>query len=382
MFLLFFVFVLMQTKKKKVAFFNETIVDLYQKNVKHILNIFQGFIDIKITKSEKVFQEKFLKPNIKYNKELALLTAFKQNNSRYFEILIIIGLSSAILFFMFNQSNSNALVLLSFFAGASIKIIPSFNKIINSYVDIKANLNCVTILSKYKNLEETRSKKINFHKKINFKNIVFSFDKKKILNNISFEINHGDFIIINGKSGQGKSTFLHTISGLLTANNINIFIDDKLISSSEDYSHLFGYVSQHPFLFQASILENITMFSSKSIDYEFIYKILTALDLLDWINTLPERLNTMLLLESKALSGGQKQRVALARALYFRPKILLLDEATNQLNKSTEYSILKYLKNLTTKKEITVISVSHNKEISAFANKKHTLNNGKLCPNE
>ncbi|CAM4047744.1 MULTISPECIES: ATP-binding cassette domain-containing protein [Flavobacterium] len=374
--LILFVLLLLKIKQKKIVFFNETIVRLYEDNLKNINNIFYGLIEIKTTKSEQEFQKKFQNSNESHNRQLALLSAFKQSNSRYFEILIIIGLSSMILFYMINQADKNTLILISFFAGASIKILPSFNKILNSFIDIKTNLNCVEILSSYNKSNIRTTSKLTFNNRIELKNISIEFNKKNILENISFQIDLGDFICISGKSGQGKSTLLHIISGLLSPKNGDIYIDNISANSNNTIFDFIGYVSQQPFLFQGTIRENITLFTNESnIDYEFLNKILIALDLYDWINTLPEKINSYLLLDSKTISGGQKQRIAIARALFFKPKVLLLDEATNQLNQSLEKDILKYIQTLTFEKKLSVIVVSHNDEASNFSNKKYILEN-------
>lgn len=378
-FMLLFVFILLKTKRKKIIFFNEIIVKLYEDNLKNINNVFQGLIEIKTTKTEEEFKKKFITSNQNHNLQLALLSAFKQSNARYFEILIIIGLSSMILFYMLYQTDKNTLIIISFFAGASIKILPSFNKILNSFVDIKTNKNCVKILSSYKKSIITKDNQHNFNEKIELKNISFNYSQKCILENISLQIDLGDFICIRGQSGQGKSSLLLIISGLLSPSNGKIYIDNNDITYNHTIFKFIGYVSQQPFLFQGTIEENITLYTDKKkIDYEWLNEILISLDLFDWINSLPQKLDTNLLLDSKSISGGQKQRIAIARALFFKPKILLLDEATNQLNPSLEKDILNYIQSLTIEKKLTVIAVSHNDNILKFSSKKYTLENKKI----
>ena len=375
--LLTFAILILKFQKRKVDFFNETIVNLYQENVKNVMNVFYGFIEIKTTKSEEKFKEKFNKSNALNNNQLASLTAFKQSNARYFEILFIVGLSFAILFFIFNN-NTNNLILLSFFAGSCIKIIPSFNKILNAILDIKANRKVVDILNNYQETVLIKNQNYEFTNNIELININFEFNDKIILNEINLEIKKGDFISIQGNSGQGKSTLLHIISGLYSPKKGSICIDNLEVNSNQNLFPFVGYVSQQPFLFQGSVLENITMLNNNEIDFEFIKEIISALDLTDWLNGLSNGLNTNLLLESKKLSGGQKQRIALARALYFRPKVLLLDEVTNQLDEKLELKIFNYLKDLVLKKQLTVVAISHNSKVQQFANKKYNLKNGFL----
>lgn len=365
-------------KKKNVDFFNETIINLYQENTKNIMNIFFGYTEIKSTKSEEKFEIKFNESISTYNNQLASLSSFKQSNSRHFETLFIVGLALIILFFIYNKNKEVNLILLSFFVGASVKIIPSFNKILSSYLDIKTNSNCVDILLEYNDLVVTHLKEIDFKKKIELVECGFSFQEKKILKDITLKINKGDFITIKGKSGEGKSTLLNLVAGLLVPQSGKICIDNSVMKNNNYFFNFIGYVPQQPFLFQGTLLENITMLNNDKIDYDYLNEIITALDLQDWINDLPNGMETPLLFESKKISGGQKQRIAIARALYFNPKILILDEATSQLNESLELKILDYLNKLVSQKKLTIIAVSHTEKINLFANKKYILENGEI----
>lgn len=382
LFLLLIGFILIRIQKKKVDELNATISNVYQENVKNLLNIFYGYIDIKATKTEQNFNQKFEESGQYYNQQLASLTAFKQTNARYFEIIFVTGLSFGILFLLFKNNSFVDLLFLSFFTGACIKIIPSFNKILSAYLDIKANSNVVDTLLNYQEKKEKHIIKYEFEHSLSLTKISFNFNDKTLLNHIDLQINKGDFIVISGSSGNGKTTLLQIIAGLLNPTEGQILLDGKEVDTRENLFDFIGYVSQQPFLFQASILQNITMLEKKNIDFEQLNTILKHLDLSDWIDNLPDGIHTPLLLESKKLSGGQKQRIALARALYAQPKILLLDEATNQLNKELETAILQYLKQLTNDKSMTIIAVSHDDLIQKFSNKQFHLKNGNLIPHE
>lgn len=376
----FLTYLLLNFQKKKVATLNQKIVHLYQENVKNIMNIVQGFVEIKTTKSEKQFQQKFENVNQSSNDQLALLLTFKQSNLKYFEILFILGLSLGIFFFIFGKDSTGDLIFLSFLAGASIKIIPSFNKILSAFLDIKANKNAVEILSQYQEPKKNETNNILFEQSMQLKNIRFDYEEKTILQKVDLTITKGDFISISGNSGEGKSTLLYLIAGLLKPKIGTIAIDDVDINSNTSFDFI-GYASQQPFLFQGSLRDNITMLQ-EDVDERHLERILNELDLTEWIASLPNGIDTPLLLESKELSGGQKQRIALARVLYFKPKVLLLDETTNQLNSALEERILMFLKRLTETKELTIIAVSHGKKIAKFSNRKYVLEYGKLIDND
>ena len=376
----FLAFLLLDFQKRKIAGFNETIVQLYNENVKNITNILQGFVEIKTTKSEGKFQRKFEDSNKRNHEQLSLLLAFKQSNVKYFEILFILGLSLGIFFFIFSNDHSKDLIFLSFLAGASVKIIPSFSKILNAFIDLKTNRSTIEILSKYDDATIRKSTNIEFNSKIQLDKIDFDYAEKEILKNINLEINKGDFISISGNSGEGKTTLLYLIAGLLNPKNGSVLVDGLAVNLNDFPFQFVGYASQQPFLFQGTLLENITMIN-ENVDFAHLHEIIKALDLEEWVEALPNGINTPLLIESKELSGGQKQRIALARVLYFRPTILLMDETTNQLNAMLEEKILTYLKKLTLRKELTIIAVSHGIKLGEFADKKYTIVHGNLVEN-
>ena len=376
----FLAYLLLDFQKNKVAAFNEKIVHLYQENVRNIMNILHGFIDLKTTKSERIFKEKFEDSNRRNNEQLALLLAFKQSNVKYFEILFILGLAIGVLFFVFSKDHTKDLIFLSFLAGASIKIIPSFNKILNAFIDLKTNRNTVEILSSYTE-EAARKESIEaFENNMQLRNITFKYGEKEIVKDVYLEIKKGDFIAISGNSGEGKTTLLHIIAGLLPPKKGKVLIDDVETSSDVLLFDFVGYASQQPFLFQGTVLENMTMLH-ENVDYSHLNSIIEALELKEWITSLPDGINTPLLLESKKLSGGQKQRIALARVLYFRPKVLLLDEITNQLNPALEEKILAYLKQLAVNNQLAIVAVSHGKKVGEFADRSYTMKNGNLLEN-
>ena len=376
----FLAFLLLDFQKRKIAGFNEIIVHLYNENVKNITNILQGFVEIKTTKSEGKFQRKFEESNKRNHEQLSLLLAFKQSNVKYFEILFILGISIGIFFFIFCKDHSKDLIFLSFLAGASVKIIPSFGKILNAFIDLKTNRSTIEILSKYDDIKIRTSTTVEFNNKIQIDKIDFDYAQKEILKNINLEIKKGDFISISGNSGEGKTTLLYLIAGLLTPKNGSVLVDGLAINLSDFPFQFVGYASQQPFLFQGTLLENITMID-ENVDFVHLDEIIKALDLAAWVEALPNGINTPLLIESKELSGGQKQRIALARVLYFKPTILLMDETTNQLNAMLEEKILTYLKQLTFRKQLTIIAVSHGSKVAEFADKKYTIVHGNLVEN-
>ncbi|WP_299185178.1 ABC transporter ATP-binding protein [uncultured Aquimarina sp.] len=365
-------------RKGKTQHFNEIISKSYRDTLNNLMNILNGIIEIKSSKSESDFINRFGKSYEEQNDTLASLSTFKQNNVRYLEVMTIVFISFSIAFILLNSSSMKDLVLLSFYGSAVIKIIPSFNKIINAYIDLKSNKHAVDILASYKFDQPNELNDNPFENSLRLENINFNYPNNDlIISNCSLEIKKGDFIGIMGKSGCGKTTLLHIICRMLPFKSGKIVLDENAITNTTSLPFVY-MLSQHSFIFQGTLIENITMNKTEDIDYNYINHLFDSFDLKDWLLNLDEGFDTVLNIDSKSISGGQKQRLALIRALYTRPKILLLDEATNQLNEDLEIKIMTYLKNETTKNELSIVAVFHNKGLSKFAEKHYTFRNSNL----
>ena len=193
------------------------------------------------------------------------------------------------------------------------------------------------------------------------KEVTFRYNNKKIFEDFSITIQKGSFVHLSGKSGIGKTTFLKILSGLLPPEKGFVKIDNSLMSNSFDFFPFIGYVPQKPFLFKGTIKDNMTLFEKEVNDLEWLMLLIEKMQLTQLIEELPNGLNTIIDMDSMVLSGGQKQRITLIRALYKKPSLLLLDEATNQLNEQLEITIFEYLHELIETDKITVIIASHKK---------------------
>ena len=165
---------------------------------------------------------------------------------------------------------------------------------------------------------------------------------------------------------------------LLQPSDGKILIDDKdLINCQNNWRSIIGYVPQSVFLNDSSIAENVAFgLEKKSIDYEKIKNILYDIGLKNFIEGLPEGLNTVVGERGAKLSGGQKQRLGIARALYRSPQILVLDEATSALDEQTEKLIIDGLNEKF--KDLTIIIVAHRINAFKFCTRLLKVENSKL----
>lgn len=171
------------------------------------------------------------------------------------------------------------------------------------------------------------------------KNIFFKYEKnQKILEGINLKIKKGSKLLIQGKSGCGKSTFLDIMCGLLSPEKGKIFINE--IEATEiDKKRLLSkisYVSQVPFLLDNDIISNVALGMQNNYDLKKIIKILEIVELKNFADNINNNSSNRLGERGSLISGGQKQRIAIARALFFDPQMLILDEATNSIDYETE----------------------------------------------
>lgn len=171
-------------------------------------------------------------------------------------------------------------------------------------------------------------------------NVFVLYGQKPALKNIDFSVAAGSSLAIIGPTAAGKTQLLYLLTGLIKANEGTVEFDGNSIDSYKKknfYSHL-GFVFQDSIIFNMSIRENIAF--SDTVTDESLAKAIATAELTEFIDSLPDRLNTVVSERGTSLSGGQKQRIMLARALAINPKILLLDDFTARVDTSTELKIL------------------------------------------
>jgi len=180
--------------------------------------------------------------------------------------------------------------------------------------------------------------------KINFKKVNLKFGQKDVLKNISFEVDVGSKTAILGPTAAGKTQIFYLLSGLLNPDSGDILIDDIPIKkySQKCLSSQLGLVFQDSSIFNTTIKENINFKNNK--DEAGLKKVIETAALGEFIESLPDGVETKITERGSNLSGGQKQRLTLARALAINPKILLLDDFTARVDKATEKEIFAKLK--------------------------------------
>jgi ATP-binding cassette subfamily B protein len=177
------------------------------------------------------------------------------------------------------------------------------------------------------------------------KNVSLSYDEKPILKNISFSVRAGSKSAIIGPTAAGKSQLLYLLTNLIPPGSGTIEFDGISIEkySREVFHSQIGFVFQDSVIFNMSLRENIAF--NDIVTEESLKKAIETAELTDFIESLPDKLETVVSERGTSLSGGQKQRIMLARALALNPKILLLDDFTSRVDRKTENKILCNIEN-------------------------------------
>lgn len=259
----------------------------------------------------------------------------------------------------FIQNNLGIFALVAIFIWKSIPLL--FN-IFRSFSVINSNISSYKKLVNFsffkKNIRKRKNIYLkNFLNEINFKNVEFNYNLQKKFK-FNFKIKKNQKILLRGDSGSGKTTLLNLMTGLLSPKKGEVLIDNKVISNKNLKTYIFGYVTQEIILFNGTLAENL-MFGRK-LDKKFlkeIKKVFNICGLNNLVKNFDEIFEKKIEFNSPELSGGQRQRIAIARILMLKPKILILDEATNALDKKSETDILKKISKYYP--NITIIVVTH-----------------------
>ena len=217
----------------------------------------------------------------------------------------------------------------------------------------------------------------NIKGEIEFKNVSFAYNKKEIIHNVSFKVNPLEDVALVGKSGSGKSTLFNLLTksydnyeGIITIDGVDIKkLNQKTLIDS------ISIISQNPYIFNLSIKDNLKLIDKNITDDDIINACKTA-RIHDFIETLPDKYNTLLGEGGVNLSGGQKQRLAIARALLKQSKILLFDEATSSLDNITQDEIQTAIKSIS--KNFTIITIAHRLSTIINSNKIYLLEEGNI----
>lgn len=343
----------------------------YKSNLYQWVNQSLGGIkELKILNREEYFINAYEDNYKKYVHGLRINRLIASMPKYFVEAVCMTGLLVAILIKMFwgqKDDFTTFIPQLSVFAVAAFRLLPSVGKINEHVADILYSLPSLDLI--YHDLkaieEEPEIKKKEelewqFEKEISVKKVCYHYpdSENMVINNASFDIPKGKTVAFIGPSGAGKTTMVDIILGLLKPQYGKVYADDLDIHKhSYVWQKEIGYIPQVIYLSDDTIRNNIAFGVDKDqIDERAIENALRRAQLYEFVENLPEGLDTVVGDRGVRLSGGQRQRIGIARALYHDPEVLVLDEATSALDNETEAAVMEAIDHLQGTKTILIIA--------------------------
>jgi ABC-type bacteriocin/lantibiotic exporter with double-glycine peptidase domain len=265
---------------------------------------------------------------------------------------------------------ASAVAAIAVFALAGFRLVPALSSMQASLAQMANSLIAVESV-----LSELRSSREHFQdiepldvsempiggESVNLRGVGYTYedaDGPPTLSNMNLDIPFGSSLGIVGASGAGKSTLSDLLLGLREPTEGTIQIAGVSIREfARAWKRSVGYVPQEIAIFNGSIAQNVALSWGDSIDLEQVEAVLQASDLLEFVRSLPDGLQTKVGVDGSTLSGGQRQRLGVARALFNQPTFIVMDEATSSLDNKTESNLAASLMAMSGK--ITVVSIAH-----------------------
>lgn len=360
--------------KKTFSKYGNSLNLRFTNRLKVIREMIDGIKEINLYNKANFYEKNFSEHNNKISSLTAALSLKDILPKNLIEPLAVLIIASIISYMVFDgYSTKEILPLLAIIGVAFMKISPSIGKILSSLQRIKQSEPYVKelniIFDNYRNIETNKNVQFNLSN-INFKDVSFSYDKELIFEKINFTIKKNTIFGIEGLSGSGKTTLINLLLGFLKPQSGEILVDNiSIYQNLKKWQENIGYVPQKVFIADGTLEDNIAFGEEKeNIDKDHINKVFVMSKLQKSFKNLNVRVGEL----GNKISAGQIQRIGIARALYMKPKLLILDEATNNLDIETEKEILNEIMEL--KKDLMIIIISHEKRIQKICDDFFNLN--------
>ncbi|SFD66899.1 ABC-type multidrug transport system, ATPase and permease component [Lentibacillus persicus] len=330
----------------------------------------------------------------------------KANNSRYMkmleqapryfiETLLVSVVLITMLIIVFQGTGTTELIsTMALFAMAAFRLMPSITRVVSLSATIRYSQPALEVV--YEDLIKSKQKEAGlvnkadtaivnkgdraFTDSISLNDVSFRYPDQHELavDGVSLTIPIGQSAAFVGESGAGKTTLVDIILGLFTPEKGNVLLDGESIHSNKAlWQQKIGYIPQFIFLSDDTIRGNVAFgIDQDKIDDQEVWRALEQAQLKEFVEWLPDKLDTSVGEGGVRLSGGQRQRIGIARALYNNPEILFMDEATSALDNDTEKEIMKAIDGL--KGEKTLIIIAHRLSTIENCDLVFKINNGRL----
>lgn len=368
--------------KKKLAEYGVISRKAKEEQYKYLYQPIMGNKDIKVMQRCDFFIKYFKQATKKVTKTTIVYGIITALPEKIIETVCIAGIIGIVCIRLNMGVDVNTFIpQLAVFAVAAFRILPSISRCAGylqtlvfyrpsmdaAYADMVAFNQYEKETQKYYLNEQKRLQQNNvslenleFHKEITIEHVKWKYESSKeiVIRDLSLTIKKGESVAFIGSSGAGKSTLADIILGLLKPEQGSVRMDGvDIFAIPLEWSRLIGYVPQTVFLIDDTIRANITFgLDPEEINDADVWEALEKAQLKEYVERLPEDLDTMVGERGIRFSGGQRQRIAIARALYHDPEILVLDEATSALDGETENALMEAIDSLHGSKTLIIIA--------------------------
>ncbi len=385
-------FILFQLMKNRARTLGDLQSTVGVESSERILEVIGSYREILVKNRRDYYSRIIAKQRLDFANISAELSFFPSISKYVLEITVVFGLLIVSIFQFVSNDATRAFAGLTVFLAASTRITPAILRIQQGSVSLKASiggatktLQLIELLKNSERIEKVDDNVItehgSFESSIEISNLTFQYpgNENKTINGANLTIKPGQVVAIVGSSGAGKTTLIDLILGVLKAESGNVQISgvEPLVAISK-WPGAISYVPQDVMISNGSVLTNVVLGypasgeESESLAWEALEKA----HLKEYVENLPDGLNTYIGDRGSRLSGGQRQRLGIARAMFTKPKLLVLDEATSNLDGMTEAAISDSINEL--RGSVTVLMIAHRLSTVKKADLVVYMENGKI----
>lgn len=380
--------ILMLVVQPRLKRMGATAWAMQQETLAALQQSFQGVRDIKTLELERFFSGTYGRARWRLARMLYMQATLGElprlviDTSLMWFILAFFAATIAM-----GSAAQGALSILGLFAYAGLRLQPSMYRIAAGFNSLKFSTAPTADMHRdLQMIEENAAKArpaepLPFKHEIRLLNVSFGYQgsQSEAVTGIDLTIRHGEQIGICGATGGGKTTLADLITGLLTPSTGCVTVDGRDIAANvRGWQRNLGVVPQMIFIIDDSLRRNVALGHADSdIDEEALREAVRLAQLDDFVESLPEGLETVVGERGVRISGGERQRIAIARALYRRPQVLIFDEGTSALDNATEQELMRSLQSL--RGDYTIILVAHRLSTVRNADRVVFLEGGRIA---
>ena len=341
----------------------------HREKARVVMETFRGYSEVEINRAFPLMLKRFDKAMDEIVEVQQKNATLGQLPSLFTETGLALGMALLVIVSLRGETGDIRL-LFGVFAVAALRLMPSVRSLMSGWAAIKYNRYTIDILREAQIESEQQNKedveRMGLQQAIRIEGLTFCFEdspEKPLIENLSLTIHKGERIGIRGESGRGKTTLFNLLLGFYPPTQGRIWIDDTPLTpeNRRRWQNSVGYVSQNVFLTDSTFAANVALGETEDrIDRERVRQALEQAQLLPFIDSLPQGMETPIGECGCRISGGQRQRIGIARALYKGADVLLLDEATSSLDNRTEEGINRSIEALSKgNSDLTIIVIAH-----------------------